>query len=56
MDTKDARKVIENLQTRPYVCSENAIQLDNGYVIVKKQYFEELLYYAIPHLEANEAE
>lgn len=41
MDIKDAHKVIENLQTRPYICSENTIELDNGYVIVKKEYFNE---------------
>lgn len=42
MDIKDTHKVIENLQTRPYICSENTIELDNGYVIVKKEYFKEL--------------
>ncbi len=42
MDIKDAHKVIENLHTRPFICSENTIELDNGYVIVKKEYFEEL--------------
>lgn len=41
MDIKDAHKVIENLQTRPYICSENTIELDNDYVIVKKAYFKE---------------
>lgn len=42
MDIEDARKVTENLQTRPYICSENTIELDNGYVIAKKDYFKEL--------------
>lgn len=42
MDIKDAHKVIENLQTRPFICSENTMELDNGYVIVKKEYFKEL--------------
>lgn len=42
MDIKDAHKVIENLQTRPYICSNNTMELDNGYVIVKKEYFKEL--------------
>lgn len=42
MDIKDTHKVIENLQTRPYICSENTIELDNGYVIAKKEYFQEL--------------
>lgn len=41
MDIKDTHKVIENLQTRPYICSENTIELDNGYVIAKKEYFNE---------------
>lgn len=34
MDAKDAHKVT--------ICHENYIDLDNGYVIVKKKYFEEL--------------
>lgn len=42
MDIKDAHKVVENLQTRPFICSENTIELDNGYVIAKKEYFQEL--------------
>lgn len=39
MDIKDAHKVVENLQTRPFICSENTIELDNGYVITKKKIF-----------------
>ena len=42
MNVKDAHKVVENLQIRPFICSENTIELDNGYVIAKKEYFEEL--------------
>lgn len=42
MDIKDADRVIENLQTRPFICSENTMELDNGYVIVKKEYFKDL--------------
>lgn len=42
MDVNDARKVVENLQTRPFICSENTIELDNGYVIVKEEHFNEL--------------
>lgn len=42
MDIKDANKVIQNLQTKPYICSENTMELDNGYVIAKKEYFKEL--------------
>lgn len=43
MDIKDAHKITKSLQTRPFLCSENMIELDNGYVIVKKEYFKELL-------------
>jgi len=42
MDIKDVHKVIDNLQTRMFICSENTMNLDNGYVIVKKEFFEEL--------------
>ncbi len=42
MDVKDAHKVIDNLWKRPFICHENYIELDNGYVIVKKEYFKEL--------------
>lgn len=41
MKAVDAQKVIKGLQ-KPFLCSENAIELENGYVIVKKKYFEEL--------------
>lgn len=41
MKAVDAQKVIKGLQ-KPFLCSENAIELENGYVIVKKNYFEEL--------------
>lgn len=40
MDITDARKVIENLQTRPFFCSDDHIELDNGYVIMKKEEYE----------------
>ena len=39
---KDAERIIKNLQTRPYICSDNTIELDNGYVIAKKEYFKNL--------------
>lgn len=41
MDTKDAHKIIEILQTKPYICFENTIELDDGYVIVKREYLNE---------------
>lgn len=42
MDVNNARKAVENLKTRPFICSENTIELDSGYVIVKEEYFKEL--------------
>lgn len=42
MDIKDAHKVTDNLWKRPFICHENYIELDNGYVIAKKEYFKEL--------------
>lgn len=42
MDVKDARKVTENLQKKPFICHDNYMELDNGYVIAKKEYFNEL--------------
>ena len=42
MSVKDAYKVVENLQTRQFICSENTIRLDNGYVIMKENHFKEL--------------
>lgn len=42
MDVNDTHKVAESLQTRPFICSENTIELDNGYVIVKEEHFNEL--------------
>ena len=42
MNVKDAKNVISNLQERTFICSENAICLDNGYVIVKESYYDEL--------------
>ncbi len=40
MSIRDAEKVIDNLNKKPFICSENYIKTDNGYVIVKKEYFE----------------
>lgn len=42
MDRRDAEKVIQNLRTKPFIASEDFILLDNGYVILQKEYFEEL--------------
>ena len=42
MDRRDAEKVIQNLRTKPFICSDNCLLLDNGYVILRKEYFQEL--------------
>lgn len=36
MNIKDARKVIEDLQNKPFLCSDEAIETDSGYVIIRK--------------------
>lgn len=40
MDINDAKAVIKGLQEKPFICSENAIETDNGYVIkrIPKKY------------------
>ena len=40
MSIRYAEKVIDRLSKKPFICSENYIKTDNGYVIVKKEYFE----------------
>lgn len=42
MNKRDAEKVIQNLRTKPFICSDDCLLLDNGYVILRKEYFEEL--------------
>lgn len=54
MNVNDAHKVVENLKTRPFICSENTIELDNGYVIVKEEYFKELNKRQVQELEEYE--
>ena len=40
MDINDAKAVIKGLQEKPFICSKNAIETDNGYVIkrIPKKY------------------
>ena len=33
MDINDAKAVIKGLQEKPFICSENAIETNNGFVI-----------------------
>ncbi len=42
MDRRDAERVIQNLRTKPFLCSDSCILLDNGYVILKQEYYDEL--------------
>lgn len=42
MDRRDAEKVIQNLRTKPFICSEDCLLLDNGYVILRKENFDDL--------------
>lgn len=42
MDRKDAQKVIDNLQNKPFICGDNEILVSGGYVIMKKERYEEL--------------
>ena len=40
MNINDAKAVIKGLQEKPFICSENAIETDNGFVIkrIPKKY------------------
>lgn len=42
MNKKDAERIVKALTERPFVCSNEWMELDNGYVIVKKEYFKKL--------------
>lgn len=36
MDIKDVKKVVDDLQNKPFLCSKEAIETDSGYVITQK--------------------
>lgn len=42
MDRRDAERVIQSLRTKPFLCSNSSILLDDGYVILRREYYEEL--------------
>jgi hypothetical protein len=44
MDVKDAKRVIDNLQSKPFICGDNEIVTDNGYVILRKETYEKLIH------------
>ena len=37
MDIKDARKVINDLESKPCFCSGTEIRTDSGYIITRKE-------------------
>ena len=37
MDIKDARKVINDLENKPFLCSDTEIQTESGYIITRKE-------------------
>lgn len=43
MDIKDAKNVIQNLQEKPFICVDNYMVLDNGYVIMHKETYDKLI-------------
>ena len=36
MDIKDVKKIVDDLQNKPFLCSKEAIETDSGYVITHK--------------------
>ena len=36
MDASDAKNVIKDLQEKPFICGQNTIETESGYVIKKK--------------------
>ena len=45
MNITDIKKVIENLQTCPVICSEYYMKLCNGYVIIRTETYDKLKQY-----------
>ena len=43
MDVKDIKKVIEDLQTKPAICSDTTMITDSGYVITTRQHYEQII-------------
>ena len=37
MDIKDARKVINDLENKPFLCSDTEIQTESGSIITRKE-------------------
>ncbi len=43
MDCTDIKNVVNNLQNRPIICSENYLELDNGYIITTQAHYHKLI-------------
>lgn len=42
MDREDAKKVIENLSEKPFICSDEWIEVAGGYLLTTKEHFKKL--------------
>ena len=42
MDRRDVEIVVNNLQRKPFICGNNEIIVSGGYVIIKREEYEEL--------------
>ena len=42
MDNRDAKKVVQELSSKPFVCGKKFIEIDGGYVITTKEHFMHL--------------
>lgn len=42
MNKRDAEQVVKSLMTETFICADKCLVLSNGYVILRKEYFEKL--------------
>ena len=42
MDSKDAKKIIDDLQNYPFICSNTKIVTESGYVIMPQKEYDAL--------------
>lgn len=43
MSIKDVERIIDSLTKKSFICGRNYIKTDNGYAIVKEEYFEKIM-------------
>lgn len=43
LDIKDAKKVIDDLQNYPFICSDTKIVTESKYVIMRQKEYEKLI-------------